>query len=83
MLADQRNGSLNHREIRLFSSALSALDYILYRMMRISAQYIPAAIIAVAGMVNNQAIAISCATPQRTLFALSPVPAPMIVALTT
>ena len=46
-------------------------------------QYTPAAISAVAGMVNSQAVAISRATPQRTLFTLSPAPTPMMDELTT
>ena len=46
-------------------------------------QYIPAATNAVAGMVSSQAVAISCATPQRTLFILSAAPTPMMAELTT
>lgn len=46
-------------------------------------QNIPAATKAVAGMVSSQAVAISWATVQRTLFTLSAAPAPMIEELTT
>ncbi len=46
-------------------------------------QYDPAATNAVAGMVSSQAVAISCATPQRTLFKRSAAPTPMMAELTT
>lgn len=46
-------------------------------------QYMPAATSAVAGIVNNQAVAISCATPQRTLFSRSAAPTPIMAELTT
>ena len=46
-------------------------------------QYSPAATRAVAGMVRNQAVAISWATPQRTLLTLSAAPTPMMAELTT
>src|SRR5512137_61473 len=46
-------------------------------------QYKTAATRAVNGMVNSQAVAISCATPQRTLFTRSAEPTPMMDELTT
>ena len=46
-------------------------------------QYIPAPTNPVAGMVKNHAVAISPATPHRTLFTLSAAPTPMMAVLTT
>jgi len=46
-------------------------------------QYSPAASRAVAGMVKNQAVSISLATPQRTLLTRSAAPTPIMEKLTT
>jgi len=46
-------------------------------------QYNPAAMSAVEGMVKSQAVAISWATPQRTLLTRSAAPAPIMDELTT
>ena len=68
---------------RIFLNDENNLSCTIYGIIWLITQNKPAAMSAVAGMVSTQAMAISWATPQRTLFARSPVPTPMIAELTT